>query len=311
MSTNAEQTLELDKPCPECGYDLRASTSERCPECGQDIKGLLSGESLIPWVHRARLGRVRAFIKTLVFVLFRPKMLASEIIRDVKFADARKFFLISAIASGTVVFAVFEWANYHSELGSTGKTLVPALIYQAPPNQRTAFESYLFELVVPMSAGWTIPTLFSTSAALWVMLASGVATYFFHPKSVSIERQNRALALSYCTAAGLLPACVIFAGFFVAQILEFRLHRNPDVTLFEIVRYIKLGALCVGGLSLVLYWWRLIGLYQKLFHRTFFQTLLIRVGLPVLWILCGIVALVVIPWIIGYARLMFESTFRS
>src|SRR5438477_13137741 len=76
--------------CPDCGYDLRGLSSERCPECGLSIDAAMV-ESPIPWAHRARIGRLRAFRRTVILATFRPKRLAAAVAVTVDYADARLF----------------------------------------------------------------------------------------------------------------------------------------------------------------------------------------------------------------------------
>src|SRR4051794_13275118 len=54
--------------CPGCGYDLRGTIGGRCSECGLEIDRAALERSGFPWAHRASLGRVRAFLKTVWLV---------------------------------------------------------------------------------------------------------------------------------------------------------------------------------------------------------------------------------------------------
>ena len=54
-------------PCPNCGYDLRATprsnSKARCPECGTLSSTCTSSQ--IPWLHRQHRGTTRAYLQTL------------------------------------------------------------------------------------------------------------------------------------------------------------------------------------------------------------------------------------------------------
>ncbi len=76
--------IELDIYCQKCGYNLRGLTAERCPECGRSLEGLRSPVSLIPWVHRREIGRLRAYWKTVWLVMFRQGQFCWEIARSVQ-----------------------------------------------------------------------------------------------------------------------------------------------------------------------------------------------------------------------------------
>jgi predicted RNA-binding Zn-ribbon protein involved in translation (DUF1610 family) len=92
-TTTAPAARELF--CPECGYNLRGITSARCPECGTEIDRAKLAESQIPWVHRAKIGRVRAYVRTAWLATARPNRLAMEMAGPVSYEDARKFWLVT------------------------------------------------------------------------------------------------------------------------------------------------------------------------------------------------------------------------
>ena len=77
--------------CPQCTYNLRGLTADRCPECGRDIADIHKGESQIPWVHRKKIGRIRAYWKTVWIVCFHPKRFGFEPRRSVDRQAARRF----------------------------------------------------------------------------------------------------------------------------------------------------------------------------------------------------------------------------
>ena len=79
--------------CPECGYDLRGTEhTDRCPECGTAIdRSAIAAESRIPWVHRAAIGRLRAYRRTVWLATLRPRRLGAEAARPVSYAAARRF----------------------------------------------------------------------------------------------------------------------------------------------------------------------------------------------------------------------------
>jgi hypothetical protein len=86
-----------ERPCFRCGYDLRGTAAvdgvRRCPECGTVCRGRVY--SRIPWVHRRHLGVVRAYLRTISFVLLRPGEMARE--SWIGESDARGFHRLSLL----------------------------------------------------------------------------------------------------------------------------------------------------------------------------------------------------------------------
>src|SRR5690348_10913574 len=81
-STGTDKTdINLDEPlpCPECGYDLRATHADLCNECGAAVDRSTLRVSSIPWTHRRTIGRFRAYIKTVWLFTIGSKKLAFEI----------------------------------------------------------------------------------------------------------------------------------------------------------------------------------------------------------------------------------------
>lgn len=89
--TDEHTTASLDLYCPGCNYSLRGLESDRCPECGLDVVEVKRRASRIPWVHRAEVGRVRAYWKTVWMVSFRFRDFCNEIGVPAHLADAKLF----------------------------------------------------------------------------------------------------------------------------------------------------------------------------------------------------------------------------
>ncbi len=155
--------------CPDCGYDLRGSTSERCPECGFLLEPLRTGESQIPWSHRAQLGWFKAYWKTVWLVTARPKRFCQEMARPVSYADSQSFRWVTAA---------------HAVLTIVVGGLVPILW----PERRGMSQDE--------DAWWPVGGAVFT-LSVWLCLLPGLASYFFQPRRLTVEQQNRAIALSY------------------------------------------------------------------------------------------------------------------
>jgi hypothetical protein len=77
--------------CPGCNYILRGVEADRCPECGLDVVDVKLRKTLIPWVHRAEMGRIRAYWKTVWMVSFGGRRFAGEVGCPAHLSDAKLF----------------------------------------------------------------------------------------------------------------------------------------------------------------------------------------------------------------------------
>lgn len=79
--------------CEGCGYSLLGLSGDRCPECGKPYDPTELPFARIPWLHRRRLGKARAYWKTVWLVAFSPRRFAAELCRPVRISadDARRF----------------------------------------------------------------------------------------------------------------------------------------------------------------------------------------------------------------------------
>ena len=180
--------------CPECAYELRGITSDRCPECGLVIDRATLSASRLPWEHRFVIGRVRAYWRTNLLVLFHQRQLACEMNWPVSFRDAQRFRHLTVLlawmpAGGWIV------AFYLSRFGFP-----------------IAGEPHGSTLGWALQIGLLVLALF----ACWLVLLgwTGALSYFFRPRQLPVVLQNRAVALSYYTCAPLawlITPAVVFA----------------------------------------------------------------------------------------------------
>jgi hypothetical protein len=193
--------------CLDCGYDLRGiEQSERCPECGAAIDRGAVGRSRIPWTRRAEIGRVRAYAQTLWLVLSRPRRLAEEVGRPVRLSDAKRFRLITLIIA--LIGPAVASALLYGDLAGRGPwPIIPSAgTFGTPPAYAGPASESPHRLL-----GWAlaIGVVGAVWLGCWLFLASAslVASVFFHPPGIAMERQNRAVAVSYYAAApwALLP----------------------------------------------------------------------------------------------------------
>ncbi|MGF1634927.1 MAG: hypothetical protein ACFCVE_13825 [Phycisphaerae bacterium] len=193
----AAQNLDAEEfVCLHCGYDLRGITSDRCPECGLAFDRAAGAQPRIPWEHRIRLGRVRAFAATALAVLRRPGRLGVEVTRPVDYRGARYFHLICVAVATLAVTLPAAGAfviQMHETWEDSGR-------YAA-------------------AAAWDVATLAVPAVfGLFVglLLATGLPSYFFHGTGRAVEAENRAVAVSYYASGALLPTALLppLAGLF-------------------------------------------------------------------------------------------------
>lgn len=175
--------IEQDLFCQRCGYNLRGLTGDRCPECGEPLDTVRAAEPQIPWVYRREIGRFRAYWRTVWLVMFRQRRFCDEMARPVSYSDAQRFRWVTIlhvylpILIATIVFYA----------------VAPSPAFRARmPGERTPVEL----LNMAVSAVWPIAVL-HLSLVLYLAAMTGVPSYFFHPRGLRVESQNRAIALSY------------------------------------------------------------------------------------------------------------------
>ena len=104
----SEKAAELDVAvrCPGCGYDVRFAADSRCSECGRVFDRQRLERTWWPWAHRRELGRVRAFFKTMIAVMFMPFRARDQVFGVLTLGDAWRFWWWCVMAAMPVwVFA--------------------------------------------------------------------------------------------------------------------------------------------------------------------------------------------------------------
>jgi hypothetical protein len=127
---------------------------------------------------------------------------------------------------------------------------------------------------------------------------TGVPSYFYHPKSVSILQQNRAIALSYY-ACGPLALMGIPAVVFVVGILLGFDHPVGGLA-------ILIGATTPVGL-LAAWWCDLIHLSRRLLPQRPGRAFGIAILVPILWCFVACVSLFAVPALVVLAIIISRS----
>jgi hypothetical protein len=147
-------------------------------------------------------------------------------------------------------------------------------------------EATLYSLFVPIPIGFF--TLFGV--LLFFTFASGMPSYFCHPRSLPIERQNRAVALSYFASAPIAFMPMIIALLGAADLLY-------KLSLFSNGMYFlaALGLLLMFGTWYV----RTVGIVLTLSNRR--RRKLTIVVLTLFWLSMAALCLVILPLGMWYA----------
>ena len=286
---------ELDLFCPACGYSLRGIDSELCPECGFKVDRSGAAVSRIPWEHRRRLGRVRAYWRT----LWMPsRAIAADVVRPVDYRDARRFQLVTVLIASLPLAAMAALPipdALYKGLGGAFSTWPVAL----PPG-------WAIDLGLPVLAGAGLRVVVPVAVVLFFLAMTGVASYFFHPPHLTVVQQNRAIAMSYYACTPLVLLLLPTLG----GCLELALHRfSPDWP----DRYFQLHALLllVVGLGAVaalgLLWLGYLRMLRKSTLCSTARTVALAVTLPLAWVVLAALILVGLPWVVGFAMIVFWS----
>ena len=254
-----------DLYCPDCGYNLRGLTSDRCPECGLVLDFIESDTPIIPWERRHELGPFRAYWQTVRMVILRNKVFCRAAYRSVSHRDAQ----------------LFRWITI-------AHAFVPLIL---------AMFVELTELADSWG-GWRWVALGAVSALIALLAATGLPSYLFHPRFLTTEQQNRAIALSYygCAALALLPA-VLVAAALVAIVGETRSVLDLILQLLVFIAFASAWAVS---------WGSLINIAQRTLRRPG-AVAKVAVLVPVLWLIGGGSAIVGLPLVVYFITLVIYS----
>ena len=279
---------EYDVFCEQCGYSLIGLISTRCPECGKDFDPAALPFARIPWLHRLRLGRIRAYVSTIKMILFTPERFATELCRPVRIcaADARSFrrttVTLACVASLLLVGALF-WGT-----GNLDKIL-----------RETRWIRYLLTVVGPA-------LLAATSLWLGLYLATDMPTFIW--RGLPGQRQGDLGPLHHYASAPLIIIVLYDLLAIPAAACLPLVSANPMDTAMAI------GLIFLVGLSCAL----LLGVFLLYIPVRFMRIAtgcgpgrrwLLGLYLPFHWWLCG--SLAVLAWAVSLLVIgsLLESLF--
>ena len=275
----AQPGISYDLFCQNCGYDLRGLTSERCPECGHSLETVRSTVPQIPWVHRDKLGRFRAYWRTVWLVMFRQSRFCEEMARPISYADAQRFRGVTILhLQVPLMLATAGWY-----VGAW-----PTLFDDPLANQ-------LFRQVWPA-------VVLHICIALFLAAVTGAPSYFFHPRSLPIEMQNRTIAMSYyaCSPLALAALPVAPGAFFIWSTGATGLSDKLLIGSF-LLTALLIVALMYGWLS------ELFRISRRVMPQYRGRSYLILLGMPASWLLLGLLIFAGIPLTFFFIVVVFAS----
>ena len=270
--------------CPHCDYNLRGLESNRCPECGREFDREKLSRSQIPWSNRKQIGWVRAYWRTVWRVMFHNRQFCHEVARPVSHADAQRFRWVSILHSCVplllLIIAIYSF-------------------YGTRPFHKGQFDDY-FEAVWPVAVAHVLLFLFLAAA-------TGVPSYFFHPRSISTEQQNRAISISFYAAAPLA-----WTPFVLVILAVSPLVRNVDyrygLYVIDIDNWVGGVQTFVAALIIlgqIAYLWLLPAVMAK---RTVGRSAAgMAMVLPLLWLVLFAGVVIGPPLAVGYVVLVIAS----
>ncbi len=220
---------------------------------------------VIPWQERRRIGRWRAYWRTVFLVLRRNGYMGDFLDGPVDYRSARSFrwitiALVLLVPGGYALFKALAVLAGRWLAGRLTVSVVIDTFAEAPQRELAVVQGALLTALATMT---------------------GVVSWFFCPRRLDTEAQNRGIALSHysCAPLALLPI-VLAVGFFPLRALcraVPSLAEAPTLTVFPL-------AVC-GGIVLF-HWWLLVAYFGRtVARRGPVGALLAAIGVAACWVL--------------------------
>ena len=162
------------------------------------------------------------------------------------------------------------------------------------------------DLIMPWQAGMLFWPMSPISLFLFAYLASGVCSYWFHPRSIPISRQNNAIIASHFLCAPLawlpIPFFIVILAMFIADS-----HLMSNRLSFSLTAGQTMA--CTGMIlaTWFIFWLNTLRLLRISVDASKKQIISAAIGIPIAWCFCLVIAFGVIPWLVGYIWLMIDS----
>ena len=284
--------IALDLFCQRCGYNLKGLTSNRCPECGKSLETVRLSEPQIPWVHRKRLGRFRAYWKTVYLAMFHQGRFCEEMARPVSYSDSQRFRWVTVLH---VYIPILLATIYAYRLAPPEPGVVTRSFQMFPPGWVQSGPSW-FERAY--SEVWPVVVL-HVCFILFLAAATGVHSYFFHPRDLPVYLQNRAIALSYYAHAPLawtpVPIGLAVAAWWLAN--------SHSLTAAWLIMF----AVPLLLLELASWWSARAGFARDTIPGRKARVRVVAIALPFLWLGLAGVIFFGVTLVVFYVLVVFAS----
>jgi hypothetical protein len=283
--------------CPICGYDLRGTGGGRCPECGLEVDQRTLRESGFPWAQRRKIGRVRAYLRTVWWLVVHSPNLLTEPARPQDARDGRAFRRVTAGVLVVVLWAAWGWV-VAANRGLEFLAIHPPPL-GAPPGALRG-PGWLADVAVPWSAGATLPWVVPLCLVILAVYLTGAQRPVFRPKQQR-QYQRRVEVIAYYPA---VPLVLLAPALACCAFLGLMDQARVPMVLQTIVGFaamlLMLGAL--GGTLVRVGQW-----VSRVQHGATVASALAAAELLGLWIVGTVVILGLLPWAVGFFRIVIDS----
>ncbi len=238
-------------------------------------------------------------MQTVRLLTFAPTQIARQAARPVAYHDARRFHFLCCLIPWLLVTPFTCWALWRSRTDLVERAFFDDFGgYFGTPSMESPG-------VLAVAADASIVLAHAVGLLLWPIMATGVVSYFYHPRRLPRALQNRAIALSYYAAGPL--AMIVPVGLFVllmagvAALVEQDIWPEP----------LDLVAVAVAFIVVLLWLIRLVTLPATLLrvglHASFGRAAACVVTTCVAWIV-GLYALPIgLPLVVFYLQVSWQA----
>ncbi len=281
------QEIPPDVYCPACSYSLQGAPSSKCPECGRSLANIRTGTHQIPWVRRREIGRFLGYWSTVWMVTFRNRRFCEEYAHKVAVGDAVAFQRVTVLH--VYVLVLLATLGLYMTIPTSTPQTNPALQMMTTgviaPGPSLIWQAY--------ADIWPVGVM-HVFLMLYLIAITGVPSYFFHPRSVAVQQQNNAVAMSYYACGPL--AAAPFLGPAVFMLIGFPLAVLTGTS----QSWVGVAVLASGGIVTAVWWWNLVRLIRRVMPQLSHRAIAIAAGMPALWLGLAALFLCVLPSVVLY-----------